>query len=84
MAKMVKSAQGQLVDWDLLKLQSQVSNNVADPVEVVDQSAVAAKRQQRARMESARKLLDKVQQAAPTADPAPPQKQVIKKDRTNA
>lgn len=81
MAKMVKSAQGQLVDWDLLKLQSQVSNNVADPVEVVDQSAVAAKRQQRARMESARKLLDKAQQALPEQ---PTAKQQSKKDRSNA
>ena len=61
MVKMVKSAQGQEVDWDLLKIQTQVNNNVAEPVDVVDQAAAAARRQQRARMEAARKLLDKAQ-----------------------
>jgi hypothetical protein len=66
---MLKSAQGHEVDWDLLKIQSQVNNNVAEPVDVVDQSAVAARRQQRARMEAARKLLETAQQATVEAAP---------------
>lgn len=57
MAKMVKTAQGQVLDWDLLKLQTQANNNIADPVNIVDQVALAAKRQQRARMEAAQKML---------------------------
>lgn len=65
MAKMIKTAQGDVIDWDLLKIQTQVNNNVAEPVEVVDQAAVAARRQQRARMEAARKLLAVAQEAAP-------------------
>lgn len=73
MAKMVKSAQGQLIDWELLKLQSQANNNVAETVDVVDQAAVAARRQQRARLDAARKLLETAQReaAAPAAEAAP-------------
>jgi hypothetical protein len=67
MAKMIKTAQGELIDWDLLKIQTQVNNNVAEPVEVVDQAAVAARRQQRARMEAARNLLAVAQAEAPVA-----------------
>lgn len=66
MAKLIKTAQGNMIDWDLLKIQSQVNNNVAEPVEVADQAAVAARRQQRARMEAARTLLATAQEAAPT------------------
>lgn len=65
MAKMVKSAQGEMVDWDLLKIQTQVKQNVAETVEIVDQTAVAARRQQRARLDAAKKLLDAAQKAAP-------------------
>lgn len=68
MAKMIKTAQGDVIDWDLLKIQSQVNNNVAEPVEVVDQAAIAARRQQRARMEAARNLLAVAQAEAPAAD----------------
>lgn len=57
MAKMIKTAQGEMIDWDLLRIQTQVNNNVAEPVEVVDHAAIAARRQQRARMEAARNLL---------------------------
>jgi hypothetical protein len=76
MAKMVKSAQGQLIDWELLKLQSQVNNNVAEPVEIVDQAAIAARRQQRARLDAARKLLEKAQQEVATVvvEPTPAKK----------
>jgi hypothetical protein len=80
MAKMVKSAQGLEVDWDLLKLRSEVSNNVADVVEVVDQAAVAARRQQRARMDAAKKLLEKAQQEIAT----PAVEQPTKKAKSNA
>ena len=68
MAKMVKSAQGQMIDCDLLKLQSQTNSNVAAPVDIVDQSTVAARRQQRVRLDAARKLLEKAQEesTAPT------------------
>jgi hypothetical protein len=68
MAKMVKSAQGELIDWDLLKIQSQVNNNVAEPVEIVDQAAIAARRQQRAKLDAARKMLEKAQQEAVAAE----------------
>jgi len=83
MVKMVKSAQGETIDWDLLKLQSQTNNNVAEPVNVVDQAAVAARRQQRARMEAARKLLDKAQQEAAAA-PDEESKPVTSKKGKNA
>lgn len=73
MAKLIKTAQGNVIDWDLLKIQSQVNNNVAEPVEVVDQAAIAARRQQRARMEAARNLLAVAQEAAPVVIEPPVQ-----------
>lgn len=82
MAKMIKTAQGEVIDWDLLKIQTQVNNNVAEPVDVVDQAAVAARRQQRARMEAARKLLAVAQEAAPVVAEAP--KQSFTKKSKNA
>lgn len=57
MAKMVKTARGEMVDWDLLKIQTAEQKNVAEPVEVVDQVAIAARRLARQKMDAARKLL---------------------------
>jgi len=68
MAKMVKTAQGMMIDWDLLKIQSQVNGSVADQVEIVDHAAVAARRAQRTKLAAAKKLLEEAQRAA--AEPA--------------
>jgi anaerobic ribonucleoside-triphosphate reductase len=86
MAKMIKTAQGDVIDWDLLKIQSQVNNNVAEPVEVVDHAAIAARRQQRARMEAARNLLAVAQAEATGVDTTTPEspKQLSTKRGKNA
>lgn len=73
MAKLIKTAQGNVIDWDLLKIQAQVNSNVAETVEVVDQAALVARRQQRARMEAARSLLATAQEAAPAVVETPVQ-----------
>lgn len=67
MAKMVRTAQGHMIDWDLLAIQTQANNNVAEPVDVVDQSAIAARRLQRARLATAKQMLDAAQQFQATA-----------------
>ena len=67
MAKMVKTAQGMMIDWDLLKIQSQVNGSVADQVEIVDHAAVAARRAQRTKLAAAKKLLEEAQRSAAEA-----------------
>jgi hypothetical protein len=89
MVKMVKSAQGQEIDWDLLKIQTQVNKNVAEPVEAVDQVSMATRRQQRARLDAAKKLLDQATQQAPqstvvAAVEEPQQVTTTKKGKYNA
>lgn len=89
MVKMVKSAQGQEIDWDLLKIQTQVNKNVAEPVEAVDQVSMATRRQQRARLDAAKKLLDQATQQASqpsvvAAVEEPQQAPTTKKGKYNA
>ncbi len=62
MAKHVRTARGDLIDWDLLKIQSVQNNNVAEKVEIVNRNEQLVRREQRARMEAARKLLQQAEQ----------------------
>jgi hypothetical protein len=66
MPKIVKTALGNTVDWDLMRIQAQQQNNVAEPVELAQKTTTQAdRRAQRAKMEAARKLLaDAKQQEA--------------------
>lgn len=54
MVKMVRSARGEYIDWDLLRITAAQHNRVAPAVEIVNR---VEKRGQRARLEAARKLL---------------------------
>jgi hypothetical protein len=64
MTKMIKSARGQLIDWDLLNVQASVANNVAPPVALVNPVEQAARKRMRANMEAAKKLVAAKQQDA--------------------
>ena len=72
MAKMVRSAMGQLVDWDLLRVQTAETKNVAVPVEIVNRAEQVARRERRARLDAARTLLAQAEIQQPVAAPAAP------------
>lgn len=81
MPKMVRTATGSLVDWDLLRISAQSGNNVAKEVDIVSAPTQATRRAQRAKMDAARKLLDQMaaeveaastQPTTPTKKKSPP------------
>ena len=69
MTKMIRTAAGNLVDWDLIKIQTVASNNVAPKVEIQTQSDLRARRERRARLDAARVILKQAEQnqTSPTA-----------------
>jgi hypothetical protein len=64
MAKMLRTATGSLVDWDLMRINADKGNNVAQKVEItLNPQSKADRRAQRAKMDAARKLLEEAQRA---------------------
>lgn len=57
MGKMVKSARGEMVDWELLNIQASTGNNVAQAVEVVNPVEQAARKRMKANMEKAKQMM---------------------------
>ncbi len=69
MTKMIRTARGSVVDWDLLKIQAAVASRVAEPVTITTEPAkypttnpsdLADRRARRARMEAAAAALSSV------------------------
>lgn len=79
MPKIVKSAMGETVDWDLLRVKASMDNMVADPVVINSRTVeVEDRRAQRTRVENARRVMAQMAKTpspqlpitAPVADPA--------------
>lgn len=71
MTKMVRTAQGNLVDWDLIKIQAAAGNNIADKLEITTAPPdIKAQRNRRAKMEAARKMLAQAEKASEVSAPA--------------
>lgn len=69
---MVRTATGSLVDWDLIRISAQANNNVAKEVDIVSAPTQATRRAQRAKMDAARKLLDKMTAEVEASQPTTP------------
>ncbi len=72
MTKIVRTAAGQMLDWDLLRVQIAAANNVAEKVEVTTAPPNPVdKRKRRARLEAAQQALQQAEASRPSSTPVP-------------
>jgi len=65
MTKMVRTARGDVVDWDLLRVQMTNAGRVAEPVDVSSKrDDQIARRQRRGRLNAAQTMLKQLEDAA--------------------
>lgn len=75
MPKIVKSAMGEVVDWDLLRVKAAMDNNITTPVVINNREIeVGDKRDQRTRVENARRVMTQLTAMAKTQMPLAPPK----------
>lgn len=70
---MVRTARGEVVDWDLMRIQTTKANNVTEKVEIAAaKNDKQARRERRAKMDMARKLLQQAEaeKTAPIVQPS--------------